>query len=45
MPSTYNLCLLGAHSSGKMTMANRLAKRYGWKVINLAKVLEETVNK
>ncbi len=26
-------------------MAERLSKRYGWKVINLAKILENTVRK
>ena len=43
MPDTYNLVLLGAHGSGKMTMAKKLSKRYGWKVINLADILAETV--
>jgi nicotinamide riboside kinase len=40
MPSTYNIAILGPHSSGKNTMAKRLSKRYGWKVINLAHILE-----
>jgi len=45
MPNTYNIALLGPNAAGKRTMANMLAKRYGWKIINLEEVLEAVVKK
>lgn len=43
MPSTYNVALLGPHSSGKLSIAKKLAARYGWKVIHFPEILERTV--
>jgi len=45
MPKTYNIALLGPHSAGKNTIARKLSERYGWKVINLAEILDKTIKK
>ncbi len=45
MPSTYNIALLGAHGTGKRTMAKRLAERYGWKIVDLDEIVEGVVRK
>lgn len=45
MPKTYSIALCGPHASGKKEMSARLAKRYGWKVINLENIVEEVVRK
>ena len=43
MPSSYNIAIMGPSSSGKQTIAKMLSKRYGWKVINFAEILKETL--
>jgi cytidylate kinase len=45
MPKTYNVCILGPHSSGKLSIAKKLAERYGWKLIHFPQILKDTVFK
>ena len=43
MPKGYNIALLGPRKSGKTEVAELLANRYGWKVVNIEQIVEKKI--
>jgi cytidylate kinase len=41
MPNTFNMAILGPKKSGKRTLANMLSSIYGWKVLDVEKIVQE----
>lgn len=43
MPKGYNISLCGPHLSGKKTYAELLSKLYGWKIVDIEKIVSESL--
>ena len=43
MPQTYNISICGPHLSGKKTYAELLSKCYGWKVVDVERLVGEAL--
>jgi len=43
MPKTYNISICGPHLSGKKTYAELLNRFYGWKIVDIEKIIGEAL--